>query len=38
MLSDLGDPGAPMTVFANRAAIAPSDYLSLRDLERIDRR
>ena len=33
VLSDLGDPGAPMTVIANRTAIVPTDQLALSDLE-----
>ena len=37
VLSDLGDPGAPMTVIAHRSALAPSSYLTLSDLERIER-
>ncbi len=36
VLSDLGDPGAPMTVISNRTAIVPSDYLALNDLLRIE--
>ena len=35
VLSDLGDPGAPMTVIANRTAILPTDHLALSDLERL---
>ena len=37
VLSDLGDPGAPMTVIANRTAIVPSDQLALSDLESLER-
>ncbi len=37
VLSDLGDPGAPMTVIAHRSALAPSSHLTLSDLERIER-
>jgi HAD superfamily hydrolase (TIGR01509 family) len=37
VLSDLGDPGAPMTVIANRTAIIPGDQLALSDLESLGR-
>ena len=33
VLSDLGDPGAAMTVVANRTAMLPTDQLTLSDLE-----
>jgi HAD superfamily hydrolase (TIGR01509 family) len=33
--SDLGDPGAPMTVIANRTAVAPRECLTLDDLARL---
>jgi beta-phosphoglucomutase-like phosphatase (HAD superfamily) len=36
VLSNLGDPGAPMTVIANRTAIIPTDHLALSDLERLE--
>ena len=38
VLSDLGDPGGPMTVIANRSAITPTNQLTSADLEHIDRR
>ncbi len=37
VLSDLGDPGAPMTVIANRTAVIPTDHLALSDLESLGR-
>ena len=37
VLSDLGDPGAPMTVIADRAGIIPSDQLALSHLESLER-
>jgi beta-phosphoglucomutase-like phosphatase (HAD superfamily) len=33
VVSDLGDPGHPMRVFANRGQATPGTYLTLRDLE-----
>jgi beta-phosphoglucomutase-like phosphatase (HAD superfamily) len=35
VLSDLGDPGRPMSVIANRDAVPLGDYVTLDDLERI---
>ncbi len=37
VLSDLGDPGAPMTVIANRTTIVPGGHLALSDLESLER-
>ncbi len=33
VVSDLGDPGAPMTVVANRSNARPDDFIRLKDLE-----
>jgi len=35
VVSDLGEPGAPMQIVANRSKARPGQYLTLRDLEAI---
>ena len=35
VVSDLGDPGAPMQVVANRSKARPGDYITLQDLEAV---
>ncbi len=35
VLSNLGDPGEPLTVIASRTAVPPGDYVTLQDLEGI---
>jgi HAD superfamily hydrolase (TIGR01509 family) len=33
VVSDLGEPGAPMRIIANRSKAKPGEYITLRDLE-----
>ncbi|MEA4909625.1 MAG: HAD-IA family hydrolase [Anaerolineaceae bacterium] len=33
VISDLGEPGAPMQIVANRSKARPGDYITLKDLE-----
>jgi hypothetical protein len=32
VVSDLGDPGAPMKVIANRSKARPGEYVTLQDM------